>query len=51
MTEETTTIKISKKDRDFLDRLKKRNKKISMGAVLESLIKIIKAHKFEEEIK
>ena len=48
---EFTTMKVKRKDVEFLLKIKKNTNKSSAWAVLESMIKVIKEHKMEEEIK
>jgi len=46
-----TTITIERKDRDFLENLKKKKQLVSIGALMSRIINTIKLHKFEEEIQ
>jgi len=46
-----TSIYVRKKDRDYLVRLRDKKKKRGIGAIVESIIKLIKFHKMEEELE
>lgn len=49
--EEKITIRIFKKDHDFLHRLKQKHRLAGLDGVVEALIKIVKVHKMEEELR
>jgi len=51
MEHEMTTIQIYKKDKRFLDTLKRKHLKVGIYAVMNDIIKVIKFHKIEDEIK
>jgi len=51
MTENMTTMWVKEKDRDYLERLRRKMRKGALWSVLESMIRTIKEHKFEEELR
>ena len=48
---EYTTIRIDKKDTEFLEKNRKRLRKRSMGDIVHSMIELIKQQKSENELK
>jgi len=46
-----TMIRVLEKDKEYLEKLKKKMRKGSMWAVLESMIILIKHHKLEGELR
>ena len=49
--EEYTTTAIDWKDLDYLKKIKEKHGYASVRVVIAKLIKVIKLHKFEEEIR
>ena len=51
MTNETTTTKIYLSDRDWMERLKRKNNKKNSQETIKSIRKVIVRHKMEEELQ
>jgi len=48
---EYTTVRIDKKDAEFLEKFKKKLRKRGMGDIVNSMIVLIKGHMMEGELK
>lgn len=46
-----TTIRIDKKDLEFLERLRNKMRKRAVGDVLHSMVQLIRQQKSEEDLK